>query len=523
MQCKVCDYRLWNLNSRECPECGTPFIPSDYEFAPNNVAFCCPYCDQSYYGTGPKGHLVPRIFNCVSCGQRIDMDEMVLKPAADLNETETQPERNPWLERKTHGLIKAWFKTIGGAIAWPGRLMLATPQTGRTAEAFGFACLVWALAGLLGFGLTYMPFVLLGIAGTANTSGLSTGVFVLIPFVTVIVGACVIPLVYMLLWGAVTHALLCLTGKRAAGIGRTYEALCYSSGVNAVAAIPCVGALISQFTWIWWSVSATLMVKEGQRVGGLRASFAVLTLPSLLILGFIAWMVAMAVFASTFSLSGPLMISPPSAYSIALEFEASNYQPMGPPSDHALGQIVHASLMYNDLTAPQSNTTLSQIPVTQGMTVARFRHLSLQQQQNILQQATANLPPNNAPYRFGDVVFTYRGLDPQKHPHNLWTAIIYPDPTINAANTPPAAVTVTLFDGTAQTMPYHAFQQDLIKQNLRRQNNNLPLIPDPAKLQQVGGPMPATKPGPTFLPAPGPTPPGSGNPKPSAPPSPIGP
>ena len=59
MRCKNCDYRLWNLVSRQCPECGTEFLPHEFEFVLNSVRFCCPYCQQDYYGTGDKGHLEP--------------------------------------------------------------------------------------------------------------------------------------------------------------------------------------------------------------------------------------------------------------------------------------------------------------------------------------------------------------------------------------------------------------------------------------------------------------------------------
>lgn len=31
MRCKTCNYRLWNLAGRTCPECGTGFRPSGFE------------------------------------------------------------------------------------------------------------------------------------------------------------------------------------------------------------------------------------------------------------------------------------------------------------------------------------------------------------------------------------------------------------------------------------------------------------------------------------------------------------
>ena len=81
MRCKTCDYPLWQIRDRKCPECGSAFRPSDFEFTLNSVRFCCPHCEQAYYGTGANGHISPRTFACVSCAKVIDMDEMVLLPA----------------------------------------------------------------------------------------------------------------------------------------------------------------------------------------------------------------------------------------------------------------------------------------------------------------------------------------------------------------------------------------------------------------------------------------------------------
>ena len=80
MRCQGCDYPLWNLTARQCPECGRPFRPSEFRFVANSVRFCCPHCGQDYYGTGPVGHLVPVEFDCVRCHRRVHMDQMVLLP-----------------------------------------------------------------------------------------------------------------------------------------------------------------------------------------------------------------------------------------------------------------------------------------------------------------------------------------------------------------------------------------------------------------------------------------------------------
>ena len=127
MRCKNCDYRLWNIRGRQCPECGTPFRPSEIEFTPNAVEFCCPHCDTAYYGTTHNGQLSPQQFDCVTCGQHIHTDEMVLRPAPGCADEETVKEGNPWLMRNHRGNVKAWFATVGWGLIQPGRLLKATP------------------------------------------------------------------------------------------------------------------------------------------------------------------------------------------------------------------------------------------------------------------------------------------------------------------------------------------------------------------------------------------------------------
>ncbi len=79
MDCPACKRSLLNVTARQCPECAAPFVPSQFVFTPGAVRFCCPHCDQGYAGTGARGELVPRRFNCLRCARSIDMDEMVVR------------------------------------------------------------------------------------------------------------------------------------------------------------------------------------------------------------------------------------------------------------------------------------------------------------------------------------------------------------------------------------------------------------------------------------------------------------
>src|SRR5262245_42651268 len=121
MRCKGCNYPLWNLPTRSCPECGRGFVPSEFEFAPDSVRFCCPHCMQEYYGTDANGHLVPRSFVCVKCAQPIDMDQMVLLPAAGTPEDLTRPDEIPWTVKRTPWL-RAFFGTLGLGMFQPARM-----------------------------------------------------------------------------------------------------------------------------------------------------------------------------------------------------------------------------------------------------------------------------------------------------------------------------------------------------------------------------------------------------------------
>lgn len=277
MRCKECDYRLWNLTANRCPECGTPFLPSEFEFTLGSVQFCCPHCGQTYYGEGERGHLAPSEFDCASCGMHVQMDEMVLRPADGVDEIQTRVEHAPWLERSERGFIRAWFATVGLAMVNPPKLMRGTPRDSSAASAWGFALLTNAVA----FGSTalFMSLVFLammlfwGMGGGAPD--VMAGAFMLIP---AFVGF-VVHMLVLVLWGPVTQGLLRLTNRRRTRLermGRTYQALCYASGANVITALPCLGVYIG---WLWWAISAVFTVRQvhgirGGAGGFLRADLA---------------------------------------------------------------------------------------------------------------------------------------------------------------------------------------------------------------------------------------------------------
>ncbi len=281
MRCRVCDYALWNLHTRHCPECGESFHPSEYEFVPNAVQFRCPHCEQAYFGTDVKGHLSPRAFTCSGCQTNVSMDEMVLLPAAGVQEWETQIERLPWTESRGTGRFSAWFVTVWRALFTPHRVLKSRPPSNATSSAWSFA-IVTSLMVTLAVALPYL-FLVLVLAGVATGFGggaLQMRDIAIIVGVGLLVlgGVVVMTVIYIALWGLFAHGVLKWTGPLEDTIGRTYQAICYSSGANVSTAVPCLG---SYFGWIWWTVSAVFMIKDAQRVSGARATAAAVIFPVL--------------------------------------------------------------------------------------------------------------------------------------------------------------------------------------------------------------------------------------------------
>ena len=286
MRCQNCNQSLLNLPPGACPGCGTPFKPSEHDFEASGVRFCCPHCDQAYYGTSEKGHLIPSAFQCASCGQQIHMDRMILRPRQGADSEQAEPVEVPWLSSRQRGLVKAWFSMLGLALFSPRRLAHSLAESSSLKPAVGFAALTVGLIYVIAL-LPGLAFLLLGLLAVASAAG---GGPPPLPMVGIVaVGPVIIVfgmILLALLWGPVTHGVLRLTGRTEGGMRRTCLATWYSSGAGAFTAVPVFGLLIG---WMWWIVSAILMVTAGQKVHGVRAAIAVLTLPVLTVGGIIGF------------------------------------------------------------------------------------------------------------------------------------------------------------------------------------------------------------------------------------------
>ena len=272
MHCKTCGYSLWNLAARECPECGAPFLPGDFEFVPGTVLFCCPHCRQASHGTDDRGHLSPRSFTCEQCAAAIDMDGMVLLPVEGLSDADTEPGIMPWLERRRRGRIKGFFGTIGLAMVGPARLMRGVPKNASVGEALAFGMATSALAFLTGIALPILGYwgwiYFVWGFGPEFREVVDLAWWLLIGFFMV-VG--MIPV-----WALAMHLMLRMTGGSRFTVDRTLQAGGYSAGAKMLSAIPFVGAPLG---WLWWSISAVIMVSSGQKVHAGRVVLAVYALP----------------------------------------------------------------------------------------------------------------------------------------------------------------------------------------------------------------------------------------------------
>ncbi|GJM18619.1 MAG: hypothetical protein DHS20C14_08320 [Phycisphaeraceae bacterium] len=481
MECKTCGYSLWNLPDRTCPECGSGFKPSDFNFRLGTVRFHCPHCQQAYYGTDANGHLVPRAFDCVSCSRHIHMDETLLLPAEGVSESGTIAHEQPWLDRPNRGFFRAWWKTVTMSLFQPISLMKGTPPGSPLGRAWGFAVVNLALI----FGATLaITVVCMGAlaAMVANAQGGAAGlgpmmVFQLVSQVGFFVGFAI----YVALWILSAHATLRVTGGSKHTMRVTAQAILYASGTYSISLIPCVGG----FAMVWWIVSAILMLAAGQGVSGGRATLAVLLLPVLTILAFVGMYAAFmyAVFASmntafaanNFSLE---------ALALSAQNRAADRGAGWDETDHGLllltdGYTQAWTYTSMDFARAAMATQPADIPAGPG-TLADYSNPSTAQLNNLAASLPA-LPPNVVAHRVGDFVFTYHGIDAAAAPPGLWIIVEHELADAGFGSEELTAITT---DGITETMPPWTRQEQVDAQNDIRALHGLAPLPDPAMVTQ---------------------------------------
>lgn len=493
MRCTKCKYQLWNLPAGACPECGPPFKPSQFRFRAHRVRFCCAHCGQDYYGDDVNGHLDPIEFDCVCCGRHIHMDETILQPAKGVSESQTRLHplavwlgfdnvvpcpANPWLQRKQIGLIKAARGAIQVAMRAPRKLMAVTAVDSSTCSAFGLAALLLLAFSLTGPGSG----VVLMSLGQSGGIGAAECLLAWLIFLGLMY-------LWMILWAFSAHAILMLSGPRQDRLRRTMQAICYSSGANVFLALPIVGFYMAVIGWIWWLVSATHMLSQGQGVSMRRAYCATLALPGSLLLMLMTLSITMALVAQVNAPPRVTWVEVPAIINaqylpMAQAIHRRALDPTLPPLRHGLELFLPASsASLKPAVLARWEFQPEQIQVG-DQTLEQLLTLDDAAQRQAVQTARDSLPPDVIAHWLGDMVFTWHGIDvkrPDAGP--LWVAIIWRSPGVDG---PQGAwpVHVLRADGMVQLVARSTtvFQPVLDQQNELRATFGLPPLPNPGSV-----------------------------------------
>jgi hypothetical protein len=483
VRCKKCDYPLWTIAARSCPECGEAFKPSDFDFRRGAVKFCCPHCRQEYYGTSARGQLEPRDFDCVRCGTHVSMDEMVLEPA-DAGALDSAVmgagKINPWLDRGGSNVVAAWFRGAGMLLSAPRDFGATVPANAPVGSALGFAA-IGVLILTLGSLLCAVPmysFMLAGVGPGGPATSQLLGMIAWVAFQPLIVAAIVVGTC-----ACVCHAILLVTGGTEHGFGRTLQVMLYAEGATSLLSIiPCLG----QFSRIWWVVLAALLLMRMQRVSGGRAALA--TVPPILIP--IAIVVALVLMPS-------LLIGGPMGAGIATTTVGTTYSAAtadGQTFANALAgeaRVNGAVWATTPLDAVADGTvsgeTLLALVAPDGTSTGIGSALqsdimfgaSNENVRTAAKELAAKLPPNDAPFRIGQAVFAYRGI-PETALSNgltgsLWLVIVLPTPSDQSPQSSRQLLVFTEWAGLP--IEPEEFQARLDEQNQLRASLGLPAIP----------------------------------------------
>ena len=303
MKCRTCDYPLWNIAPGPCPECGDRFDPTDFDYPEGRIHFCCPHCDQHYFGDGVGGHLSPSAFDCVQCGSGITERECTLRPVPGFTDAELELAATPWFDHR-RSPFRRFIDTIGWAMVKPARLGGMMPATGVLIGGIFFTSLVHFGSALLGFG-TVALFVLI-FATIASNLGQAFGVamtFLVLSTIFALGGVLAI-----MLQGVVAHGILRVTGPVRHSMGTTVGITCFASGPIAISAVPCLGqTCLGSVGMIWACISSILAIKAAQAVATWRAVLAGVFLPTLAIVLYISVLILVETTQGAAGLNAPVV------------------------------------------------------------------------------------------------------------------------------------------------------------------------------------------------------------------------
>lgn len=487
MRCSQCDYVLWDLRDRRCPECGFPFVPSDFDLVPSSVKFCCPACDQPYYGTTHRGHLHPAEFECVRCGRRLHMDEMVMRPAEGVASDHTVRERNPWLDQR-RSWIGRLLGAIGNALVRPGEMARVTPMSASLGRAFLFALIVNSIAAAV---FTAPQTFLAAFGGPVLLGAALVWLAALVATLTI--GA--------FAWGLTAHIILRCTGRTHGTLRHTMLAMHYGAGANITMSMWCFGPILGT---IWWAISAGAMLAEFHRVSAWRAALAVLLLPIVAVGGMITfqWMAFTAAMNAAAQRQGAfagamatIQNSTPAgrAGSLAIGMQFAARRDNGRLPDHP-GRLLANRDISPSVASPDGMTLGPSITIG-GRPLSDLDTLPPGQRLGPFDAAiTAELRanPDATAWRVGCIV----GLDlsgvsvSDAASQGLWLGVICDDPDTVPPGGPPLEFWVVERGGASRLITDQAAATALRDQNARRDTLGLRPIPDPRQVRHWRPPGP---------------------------------
>jgi hypothetical protein len=517
MNCTKCEYPLWNLKARTCPECNTPFAPSQFTFRPHSVAFCCPRCDQPYYGTGEGGHLDPRAFTCIKCGQALHEDEMVLRPGPGVQEERTRHLPVPWLDPRIRSTTLRLAQTSLWALFTPYRLGSRLPTPERPWAALGFAS-VAVLVMLI-------PAIAMAAVLSAMMPAGPGSSFLALGFVTLFFGIVLVAIVAVVPWAVTAHIALGLSGEHTGGFGRTLACVAYGIPACIPMAIPVLGIYFVPVALVYWTVVTVIILRAGQRVTWGRALVAAGVLPLLVALGvglFIGLVVVPGYRSVTATIAAMKATTTPaqqaSTLSSAVLTHARLNAGAGPEhmSELWLSGAVRAPDLLsgqryrNDARASIGRTNMSAV---ESLLAGPGSSVGSPTTETVRSDVKAVQPASPiTSHRLGDAVFTYHAINLLAPPDpGLWILVLTPEPSpfavamsnasaspSGSTPTPPPrpALAVAKADGTVQEIPDADFGAALDAQNALRTAHALPALPDPRKLVANGFTTPADAPRP---------------------------
>jgi hypothetical protein len=470
VRCRKCQYALWNLEGRQCPECGEAFRPSTYRFAPDSVRFLCPHCRQQYFGTDGAGLPVPRAFACVSCRREIELDQMIVAPIPGVDEDETRGVVVGWLARRELGFWRGLGRTVLDAHIRPLQLAGALPPDASTRSALGFAAVVLTIYGVVGGALLFV--VAMGmVPGVYIISGSGSTQSGWVALAALPLGGVIGVLLVVLLlglWALLAHGVLRLSGRAEGGIKGTVQALAYGSGAGSLMGIPCLGGNFVPVAWVWWAISAALMMTGIHKVSPTRAVVATFTPPLLLIAvaaaGVIGWAVpAIRALPNTspaaIAAMGNPQIATASGNSRELREQLLEVRgETGAWPDHGLRLLLGGDVSPNDYwREPPAAMGYA------GIDLLALRSMPDDERARIVQRLEAALAAEVAgtgtpagpivAHRVGDAVFAYHGMKTvaEGGDAGLWVVIMVPvrSPATAPATTPAGSASASGPGGTA--------------------------------------------------------------------------